>query len=287
MRAKDGVADGIMLRYRSAPPLPEHQPMSSLRTSVRFPWLPLLAALLAGAGCASSGTSHEGTGKGDGKDDEKDDELTELKAKIDVAKLELDLARLESEQELDGAERELAEAKLKAEKARIEREGFAALGRARELDEAKLGVDRSRGRAEDAAAELAELESMYSKEEFATKTKELVITRSRRDLEHAKRALDLSERQLKETEGFELIGKERALEQANLEGEKGVVEAEQALTKKRLEKQIAIAKAEQELAELMRKAEKEAKKKEKEKEKKGKEKGEGVKAEEEKKEGQA
>ena len=40
-----------------------------------------------------------------------------------------------------------------------------------------------------AAAELAELEAMYSEEEFAAKTKELVLARSRRNLEHAQRAL--------------------------------------------------------------------------------------------------
>lgn len=238
-------------------------------------WPLFLAALLAGAGCSSLSSSEGGGAAGDGekdKDEEEAEEQLGLAKKLELAKLELELARLGSEQELASAEQELAAVRVEAEKARLEREGFHALGRARGLDQARLDLDRSRGRAEDAAAELAELESMYASEEFATKTKELVLTRSRRELEHARRALVLAESKLKETEGFELVGKERELEKENISAGKGLLEAEQALSKLRLEQKIAIAKAEQEIEELMRKIEKaEAKKGKKEKEK-GKEK---------------
>jgi len=240
--------------------------MTSERTSLpSLLWPLLLLALLPGAtGCASTGSA----GGGGDKEEEKDeDEAKDLAKKVELARLELDLAKLEAEQEVAAAERELTQSKVEADKAHIERAGFAEIGRARELDEARLGLDQSRGRAEDAAAELAELESMYAAEEFATKTKELVITRSRRDLEHARRAVDIAERKLKETEGYDLIGKDRELEKDDLSAAKSVMEAEQALAKLRLEKKIAVAKAEQELAELQRKAEKLAKKNEKAKEK--------------------
>jgi hypothetical protein len=161
------------------------------------------------------------------------------------------------------AERALVSARIENDKAGLEREAFQTLGRARELDEAKLDLDRSRGRAEDAQAELTELESMYAEEEFAAKTKELVLARSRRNLEHAQRALDLSERKLNELEGFELKGKEHGLEHARLGAEKGLMEAEQALAKVRLEKKIAVSKAEQEVQELAGKLEKAKKKKSK------------------------
>jgi hypothetical protein len=219
----------------------------------------LLVAVLASAGCAGAGAAADG-GKGGS---EKEDEDEDLAKKVELAKLELDLARLAAEQELATAERDLAKAKLEVEKARIELDGFSSLGRARKLDQARLGLDQSRGRAEDAAAELAELEAMYAAEEFAQKTKELVLQRGKRNLEHARRAVDLSERELKELEEFELAGEQRELEQARIAGEKGLLESEQALEKLRLEKRIAIAKAEQELAELEKKAEKKAKKAEK------------------------
>jgi len=226
---------------------------STLTSSPSLPGSLLAALLLFGSGCAGPSSASESAGEG--KEDEAAEEQA-LARKLEVAKLELDLAKLEAEQEVAAAEQSLAAAKLEAEKARLERQAFAEIGRAQELDSAKLDVDRSRGRADDAAAELGELEAMYAEEEFATKTKELVITRSRRDLEHAKRSLDLAGRKLKETEGFELPAKEHQLEQARVEAEKGLLEAQQGLDKLRLEKKIAIAKAEQEVEELTRKAEK-------------------------------
>jgi len=230
--------------------------LTSTLTSLRpLPCSLLAVLLLLGPGCAGVRSAPEGAGEA-GEDDEKAEEEQGLARKLEVAKLELDLAKLDAEQDLADAEQDMAAAKVGAEKARLERQAFAELGRTRELDEAKLSLDQSRGRAEDAAAELAELEAMYAEEEFATKTKELVITRSRRDLEHAQRSLDLAGRKLKETEGFELPGKEQELEKDRLAAEKAVLEAQQGLDKVRLEKKIAIAKAEQELEELSRKAEK-------------------------------
>jgi hypothetical protein len=217
-----------------------------------FPLSWLLLSALLGAGCRSTGPLG-GAPKPGPEDEEEGSELQELSAKYELARLELELARLEAQQAVTGAERKLVEARIGQEKAGLEREAFDALGRARELDESRLGIDQARGRAEDAAAELAELEAMYAAEEFATKTKELVLTRGRRQLELAKRALDLAERQDKELSGFELPAKERELELARVGAEKELKEAEEGLTKVRLEQKIAIAKAEQEVAELERK----------------------------------
>lgn len=230
---------------------------TSLRTTA--PLLLPLALALAVGGCASPSAAAREPGVKD--EEEGGAEAASLARKIEVAHLELELARLEAEQEVAQAERALVAVKVEGDKTRLEREAFETSGRARALDEARLDLDRSRGRAEDAAAELAELEAMYAEEEFATKTKELVLARGRRDLEHSRRALDLAERRMRELEGFELTGKDRDLEHKRLGAEKDLVEAEQKLAKLRLEKKIAISKAEQEIQELVEKLEKINKKK--------------------------
>lgn len=227
--------------------------MTSSRRSDLLAWF-LLAALPLGGGCAGPGHGSQADGA-DEKDeeDEGDDDVAAKTRELEVARLELDLARLETEQELSAAEQALGEAKVELEKARLEREGFTIDGRALELDDDKLDLDRALGRAQDAEEELKELEAMYSEEEFAERTKELVLLRSRRELEHARRAVELVRRKLTQLETFGLPGKERELEQGWLSAQKGALEAEQALAKLRLEKKIAVTKAEHEVVELEKK----------------------------------
>ena len=81
-----------------------------------------------------------------------------------------------------------------------------------------------------------------------------------RDLEHARRGLELAERKLKELEGFELPSEERELEQARVGAAKGLLEAEQALASLQLSQRITLLEAEQELAQLEHKLAKARKK---------------------------
>src|SRR5262245_44403909 len=102
--------------YVTAPSLlRSYRAMSSLHTSrSAFLWSLLCVAALAGAGCASTGTS---AGAADEKEDKDDDDLKALTKKLELSKLELELAKLEAEQEVASAERELAEARVESEKA--------------------------------------------------------------------------------------------------------------------------------------------------------------------------
>lgn len=217
--------------------------------------LALLVPIVASAtlGCAAVARGRAAESAEDAEGESAKDRRAELERKLELARLELDLARLEQEQELDLAERELSAARLELEVARLSQQAFLTLGREHELEEARLDLDRSRGRAEDAEAELAELESMYAAEEFASKTKELVLTRSHRDLELARRALALAERKRQQLESYELPEKEHELAKDLQAAETGVVEAEQSLEHRRLEHRVSVLEAETEVAELERK----------------------------------
>jgi len=221
----------------------------------------LAAALALGACNSLKNGGGAPPAAGAKEDDGEEDEAAELARKLEIGKLELDLAKLEAEQDLSNAELAVEFARAGLVKARGDQEAFLKAERALEVDQGVLGLDASKGRADDAAAELAELEAMYSAEEFAKKTKELVITRSRRDLDFAKRSLELAQRRRTVEDTYELPAKERDLAHAVRSAEKELMEAEQELVKKRLQTKIALAKAAQEFAELEKKAEKAKQKK--------------------------
>jgi len=225
------------------------------------PW-PLFLALLATATACAGPSSAPAARDAAAKDGDAGEEATaKLEHELSVARLELERARADAKQDLALAELKREEARRDLEAKRLEREAFLADGRQRELDQARLDLDRSRGRAEDAASELAELEAMYAAEEFASKTKELVLNRSRRELELSRRSLELSQRRMQALEGFELSGRAMGLEQALHRAERALLEAEHALANQPLDQQITLKKAEREVAELERKLAKEREKK--------------------------
>ncbi len=198
---------------------------------------PLILSACAGAGARSAAVGAESAGKGD------------REQKIELAELRVEQARVEAEQ--GGAEArvglELAQRKLAA--ARQKLTVFEATHRAIRLEEARLELDRAIGRAADAAAELGELEAMYAEEEFAEKTKELVITRGRRNLEHAQRGVAIGEGKFEKLQRDELPAEERELERAVVEAEGKLEAARLALRIAELKGRVAVAEAETKLDE--------------------------------------
>ena len=166
-----------------------------------------------------------------------------------LAELELEKAQLESEQGLAKAELALKLATGKLVEAQATLAAFNERGKVIDHGERKLAVDRTSGRAEDAAAELAELEAMYAEEEFAEKTKELVITRGRRNLEHAQRGVAIGEGKFEKLQRDELPAEERELERAVVEAEGKLQAARLALRIAELKGRVAVAEAETKLDE--------------------------------------
>jgi len=186
---------------------------------------------------------------------EKPDKATELRKKereLDYARRELKITRLAQESEDREIKNAVEDADRKLKEALAERDHFKAIQVALKLDEGKLGIERATEFRERQKQELEELEAMYKQEELATLTKELVIRRSRMDLELAQKTLALEGRKLEALSGHELPKKQRELDDAVVKAEKALAEAKAKDSRHGLEKELKLLKAEHAIDELER-----------------------------------
>lgn len=225
--------------------------MARILPTALIPLLALLPAL--GGSCASpdvASSSDEG-----GSKDGPTTDLLSARFAVRMAEFELQTARLEASGEVNEAKvgGEMAHMKLLA--AQREQAAFE-VERSVRLDGAQLDLDRATGRATDAGLELAELEAMYADEEFAEKTKELVLTRGRRNAEHARRGLELQERKLAQLTQTELPEEEQGLKQALMRAKHERKAAQLEIEVVGLKTKVTIERAEEELREAREKLEK-------------------------------
>jgi hypothetical protein len=163
---------------------------------------------------------------------------------LDVARLELTAAQLDANAKDRAAAKAADFAESEVEQARKELEHADKQAAIRTRD-GENNLKRAAVRLDETKAELIELESMYKDEEFAEKTKELVLTRGKSQVEMATAALEV------ETLRQDLLVKEE------LPAERGKAEltlrkAEAALEAAQLEREacalrgkIAVMKAEE------------------------------------------
>jgi len=211
-----------------------------------------LAALCAAfplLGCASTGSVEAGgeTTATDGDEASEEHEQHER----EMAELALEIAQLDVQIDTDAARLAVQKARSKLDEARLALEHFESVQKARKLTEAQLELDRAGYRAEEAEAELAELEAMYEAEEFAATTKELVIRRGRVQRDFARRALELSEQELEILANVELPKELRKLQNAVRDAEAELAEAEGKLEKVEVESEKKVLEARHALAKLV------------------------------------
>ena len=157
-------------------------------------------------------------------------EIGELEFKLAQSTMELQSTAIQIELDLDGAEAAVADATVDVKEKQLALETYRELESKHELDTSKLSLDRASNRAMEAAQELAELQSMYDVEEFAEKTKELVISRGERNLAMSQRQLDLQNRSFAHLEGWTIPKKLRSLERELLQAERKLARCWSALT---------------------------------------------------------
>lgn len=162
-------------------------------------------------------------------------EVADLEWKLEQAKLDLESARIQVELDRTEAEAAVADAAVDLQEAILALESYRDIEAVHERDSSQLSLDRAENRAVEAAQELAELQSMYDVEEFAEKTKELVISRGERNLAFAQRSLELQERSHALLVEWELPKKTRALERAVTKAERGAARARTELEKAKLD----------------------------------------------------
>ena len=209
-----------------------------------------LSALLILGGCAATEATQSTPEPPAAEGQEETDDHSQHE--LEMAQLALAIAQIEVQVSSNKANLAVAQARSKLDEAKLDLGHFETVQKARRLTEAQLSLDRAGYRAEEAEAELGELEAMYAEEEFAATTKELVIRRGRVQRDFSRRSLELSEQSLELLANVALPKELRQLQRAVRDAEAGLAEAQADLQKtdaqnkkKVLEARHAVAKLEQ------------------------------------------
>ncbi len=154
--------------------------------------------------------------------------------------------------EFNEQQEKLAEEKARRELDLAERKlrTFKEISTPERLDRADLSLQYSRDSVVEARQELEQLEGMYKDDQFADKTKEIVLERGRRRLERAERSLALEDRAIAALKG-------ETLPVELIEQEAGVREKREAIKKlvfdnemEAIDRKLSILGAEAELIRL-------------------------------------
>ncbi len=163
-----------------------------------------------------------------------------------LAELELHAVQLDNQakkvaadQAVDVAERELAQARQAQEEGLKEAQI--------ELRSGEVELQALRVRVSETQGDLAELESMYQEEEFAAKTKELVLQRGKSQVELAGAALGVAEMRHQLLVSDTLPAKQRAADLTVRKAEIALEAAQAARENAALQARIALKKAEEAL----------------------------------------
>jgi hypothetical protein len=220
-----------------------------------------LPLVLATSGCvasignrASDKPGAEGAKGGDPEDAA--DKLEKKQRELDYAKMELDIAKMSAAADARESDASVQEATQKLEVVKKDRDNFKALEKPSKLADKQLDIDRAAWRMEETRQELAELEQMYKKEDFASLTKELVLNRGKKNLEFAQRGLDLAKKEQDGLTTHDLPKRETELDQSVERAEKALAEATAKKEKGAAETKLKLLRAEHRVAEAQRELDK-------------------------------
>jgi hypothetical protein len=188
--------------------------------------------------------------EGEKKKEDPAKKAAERERKLVYARIEQKIAELSATNDQREADAGLARARRNLDEAKGDLDHFKSVEMPISLDDKKIDLDRVTFRADESKEELAELESMYKKEEYAELTKELVIKRGRRQLELAQRDLKVEERKYDALQKQELQKKQRGLEDGVRKAEEELASAETKVEKQRLENEVSLLKAKNKIEDL-------------------------------------
>jgi hypothetical protein len=180
----------------------------------------------------------------------RDKELRTKKRELEYARIGLETAAIERQVRTLTVENLLQSARIDLEKAKRELELFLKSTKPHELEEHQIQMDSQTYRAEEAKDEQAELESMYKDDEFAKKTKELVLRRGRRQVELADRSLAVARKEFEVLEQHTLPERERELRRKVETAELDLKKADLEQRKAALELDVQKRQAEDKLKDL-------------------------------------
>ncbi len=170
---------------------------------------------------------------------------------LELARMELKIAEQTAQHAMGESREDVRAARESLHLAQMALKQFVEREAPRRLESAQISLDRARYDAEEAGDEFKELEAMYSADEFASMTKELVLKRGRRHMELAQRDLAVEEKDLEDLQQYELPRERRELEDEVKSAETGVTLAEQSAATTELEQRLAVEQARDEVEEVL------------------------------------
>lgn len=178
---------------------------------------------------------------------QKERRLVELERNVEVARHKLRKTQLATEQAEQRNAAALTKAETELELARRRLSTFNDRDVPSRLAWTELSLRGAEDGAKEAQEEIEQLEKMYSDEEFADETKEIVLQRGRRRLERSLRNLELR-RTDAATEREEKIPLERSEHEQSLRAaEEALKRAHEDIAVSEIDRQIAVINAELEI----------------------------------------
>ncbi|MDZ4774456.1 MAG: hypothetical protein SGI72_15115 [Planctomycetota bacterium] len=172
------------------------------------------------------------------------DKLKKAERALEDARVELKIARMDTQAAERKQKDAIEEAEYEVAKTKEALDVFKKVAKPLEQDKLKLSWDRSVQNVEETKAELEELMAMYKKEDFASLTRELVLSRGKKRLEFANRGLEHDKIEASVATDVELPRKEKDLDLELKKAENGLREARAEQSKLTDENEFKLKKAE-------------------------------------------
>ncbi len=227
----------------------------------RSPFLPFVSVLLFVAGCSST---PDEAGDEAAKNaappsaaqtaaaEETAQKVFDVSNQLVMAKRKLDRAQMDVDQQRSEAEAALAKATAERDLAAKALAHFDAFEMPQKLAKADLDLKDSTDNMTEQQEEMQQLELMYSKDDLADKTKEIVLARGKRRLERAKQRLALAQKDHDDLKGAQLPEQRRKLELALKDKEVELAKAQFGAKSGQMDKETALVGAQQEIEKLSR-----------------------------------
>ena len=218
------------------------------------------ALLLVLCSCAATGKSGNAAtapgGDAAAKDDSKVDALQKKERELNYAKLQLQITELELQADERSQKNSIADSERGVRKSEEELSDFLQSQKQIESAERALSLDQQQEGVRETQQEYDELESMYKDEDFAKKTKELVLSRGKARLGFSQRGMELSTSRRDFHEKFVMPRKERDLREALEKARTGLEDGRAMAERKKLSNQLQLLRAKDGLDELQKEVEK-------------------------------
>lgn len=181
---------------------------------------------------------------------ERERKLARLQRRLEVAELNLDKTRMSMEHSAVSYRVSMEKAHAELEIARRELHVFNEIEAPNRIARGELGLQWADDRALEARQELEQLEIMYKDDQFADKTKEIVIERARRSLQRTERDLELRREEFNTLKETTLPMERQQKELALVGAEESVARLERDREAAKIGERVGLINAELEVVQL-------------------------------------